>query len=424
MTFEPKIRTMTSLEKAVSEIKRRALEAGDRESTLWTFLNGRPSPMLRGSRGFGPDQDRIEVIDVFGGREPIAVNYNFINGGTNQVAFQPMVLLDSNVVAYMQEFVNSTSQANPGRRRAVLELLDWLNTVNWDYNALFYFMESAAKDERGAFYPHAVRATRDMLILHTMNVEVFQQSGRVLVDPFLLRPYQEDYQEREIDGIAKKQVDRMLSDGHEWLKALEPMHAITYAVLMKMALLNRRKGLSLLDKDECLRSYIDERIGISLGRELCLASFYFAGQVGRFVKFEKSMGMEKIRRSLMASAWDLFLLRLPEYLLARIGIPATVVAYPCTTEKALQIVGRSTHIEMISAPAGSEAHAIPILSFHPRDLEPVIGTEALETLEARGRAATLAAEKRALRGEPASPKIDPAQLVAEVENEARKELSL
>jgi hypothetical protein len=410
------------LRRACDEISRRHAETGDERSCIWVFLDHRRWSIPGSKRAFGDEANRIEIVDPFGGREPIRVNHAFVRGPA-QVAFAPTVLLDSNLVGYLQEFVNTTGEKNPGRRRAILEFLDWAYVANFDFNPLFYFMEALAKDERGAFPPHAERAQTSILRLHTADVESFWHNGTVKTDPRLLAPYQDEYGKRTLEEVAAAQARTLLADGRGWLSAANPLLDLSYAVLLKMALVNQRRGLSVLDKDAELRQFVAERIGISMGREQMLGLLHFTGQTGKFLRLEKSMGMERIRRAVMGSVWDLFLLRLPEFLLSWVQHPATLVGFPCTTEKAVQKIGRSLKLEMISDLAGQNG-PLTVLNSEPAELEGMIAPDVIDALIERDRQSRADAERAVLDASVRALRTEPAVLAREMEDEVRNELGL
>jgi len=89
---------------------------GDRESLIWSLSPVRFSRFLQGSIDVGHGKERYRIIDQFGGRQPIILNHNFLVNGVNEVFFMPTLLLDSNVMSYLHDYVTGGLPLRISRR--------------------------------------------------------------------------------------------------------------------------------------------------------------------------------------------------------------------------------------------------------------------------------------------------------------------
>src|SRR5580704_4414098 len=125
-------------DKAVEYLER----SGDRQSKFWVFKSSVPSQFLRRPFSCGPDDLRIQITDLFGGRQPILLTYEALTREI-QIPFRPTVVMDSNIVSYLHQYVGGSSSLSSEKRRAVLKFLKFVVSRKFDYNPFFYYMEAA-----------------------------------------------------------------------------------------------------------------------------------------------------------------------------------------------------------------------------------------------------------------------------------------
>jgi hypothetical protein len=93
---------------------------------------------------------------------------------------------------------------------------------------------------------------------------------------------------------------------------------------------------------------MEKELNVVMARENAIAPYYFAGQLERFIPVKKGMSsFDKARKKLKATAWDLFLLRIPELHLAMGDEEETMLSYVCTSESDLRAIGRHFTIEQV-----------------------------------------------------------------------------
>src|SRR5258706_7686904 len=118
---------------------------GDRESKVWAFRDDVPSKFLPHPFSCGSEHFRIQVVDPFASRHPLLVCHDSLSGEVT-IPFLPTVILDSNVVSYLHQYVTGGVDLDDGRRRTVKEFLTFVLTSKLNFNPFFYYMEGASRE--------------------------------------------------------------------------------------------------------------------------------------------------------------------------------------------------------------------------------------------------------------------------------------
>ncbi|MCR9399117.1 hypothetical protein, partial [Vibrio cholerae] len=119
-----------------------------------------------------------------------------------------------------------------------------------------------------------------------------------------------------------------------------------------------------------------------LGRELNLALYYFSNFAGKFISVQPNMKIDKAKKNLKSTAWDLLLLRIPEFLLAPTHLPELNTAYVVTSEEKLLSIGNMFNIESIFY-QNKYSNGSPILSFNTELFETVLSEVDLSRVQDR-----------------------------------------
>jgi hypothetical protein len=250
--------------------------------------------------------------------------------------------------------------------------VNFLIQGGFDYNPVFYLLESIGEAPDIETAEAAWRASQTMLHFHTMDEPHFLATGEVRLDPKLLTPYQERYSAKTIPEIAARQMGEILRD--EPAVHIRDMLNACRAMLLKMALIHRTTRASLREKYALLHEFSTNVMKINLVREKTLAIYYFSGRMDRFIPLQRTSNFRKFQRSMHSATWDILLLRMPEYLL-RLGKPSDpiVAAYVCTGDRALQKVAQCYKIRAVS-------DAVPMLEVNLTDLTPITGRAVLDEI--------------------------------------------
>jgi hypothetical protein len=379
-------------DKAVEYLER----SGDRQSKFWVFKSSVPSKFLRRSFSCGPDDLRIQITDLFGGRQPILLNYEALTREI-QIPFRPTVVMDSNIVSYLHQYVGGDSSLSAQKRRAVLKFLQFVVSRRFDYNPFFYYMEAAWRSAPSSLVNYATEISVSLLRLHTMQVDCFLNSGEIRVDPRLLAIYEEEYRVTGIAELASAYARSMIQPTDprmEWISKL------AYAALLKTALIHKLSKRGVHAKYEELQVFMEQTFNVALGVERLLALEYFVGKFDAFIPVQRGAGPNRVLDRLRAASWDLLLLHLPAFLLVADIRQEVLLGYVCTGDKTLNLIAKACRIDGVVAFAPDVHVPLPVMTYDISALEADLGRETAERIRAsderwqKDRASRLSADEK------------------------------
>lgn len=170
----------------------------DRTTKVW-LLSDEPSPFFSSTHDFNAGSVSISILDQFNGRKPYLLNYKFlVKREQINIKFIPTIILDSNLINLLKGYINSPNTTNE-QSRGTHEFLKFV-VERFDYNLVFYFLESAAMNGIEKAINHGNAAAATILKLHTMNEEVFLQDGRIIPDRKRVKEYAKRYGLNYIDS--------------------------------------------------------------------------------------------------------------------------------------------------------------------------------------------------------------------------------
>jgi len=350
---------------------------GDRDSRVWVFMDDVPSKFLPRPFSCGDDNFRIRIIDLFGGRHPLLVSYEALTKEEIQIPFRPTAILDSNVVSYLHQYVTGHPGLSGQRRRTVRELLRFFVGNRLDYNPFFYYMESASGGKHSSVLSHAESLSESILRLHTMDEAHFLTSGKIRTDPRILDNYRREYGVDDFRELAAAYARSMVGPTDfrmEWISKL------TYAALLKTALIHKTTKQDVPAKYEELRTFMEETLNIALGVERMLALAYFAGRFDDFVPIQRGAVPGRALSRVRSAAWDLLLLQLPAFMLVADTSGAVYLAFICTSDKALGLVAGACRIEGVIGLAPKVNVPLPIMSTDLSILEGDLGSSVVNRI--------------------------------------------
>jgi hypothetical protein len=351
--------------------------SGDEGSYAWIFPEDEPSPFLESSFEFGRDGFTIYLSDQFKGKRPILLNRDAM-AGEIQLGFRPTGILDSNLVSNLHQYVTNGPALNDHGRGIVRQFLHFMVARQIDYNPFFYFIEGAAKNDAAVLSEYATQFAASILALHTMNEDRFMSTGEVVADPGRLKSYASKYGAETIEDIAPRHAEAMIAPTDPFL---DGMMRLSYAGILKMALIEKEGPQSLTGKYSQFVQFMQESLNIAIGVERLLAIGFFAGEFSGFVPLQRGAKSERVLKRIQAAAWDLLLLRLPANLLGCSGISShkdISLGYVCTSDHVLGILGRSMTIESILATDPQNHRCLPIIGYDFSILQNKIGKERLK----------------------------------------------
>lgn len=331
---------------------------------------------------FERNKKRIGVVDQFQGKRPAILNKDFlVNGKQLQLCFVQTLILDSHVIDGLHRFVSGAGKLDDSARLVIIDFLKHVSRMRCDYSPVFYLVENFAKSPIEQFIKKSSEKLCSLLKLHCMDEEIFIESNRIELKSDAVEYYCSLYKASDLDGCAVNWVESFLATGG--LGYYENMIKVSYACLLKMVLLHfmdpKVNQENVLRKNDEFETFLCKDLKVLPARELSLALYYFSNLAGRFVNVQSNMGFDKAVKNLKATAWDLLLLRLPEFLLTPSSLPEVNTAYVVTSEEKLLSVGNMFGVESIYYP-DLESKGSPLLSFKTEVFESIISKEKLGCL--------------------------------------------
>jgi hypothetical protein len=223
-----------------------------------------------------------------------------------------------------------------------------------------------------------------------MDVQQFLQTGRVIPDPAA--------QAAQLAFSGVKSVEELISRYAEVANDALAQEATVrvdciYASLLKIALVQRQMRGDILAKYRAVRKFMERTLGIVLAGEIMLALSYFAHpqRYQRFIRpLQPEMRFTHFRHNLRASAWDLWLVNLPEQLL-NVKMPdapllsrSCYLSYVCTAEHALRDIMSPRSIAMVFQCEPEFGGIQPIIEYDMEMVGAVLGEEALDAMLIEG----------------------------------------
>jgi hypothetical protein len=268
----------------------------------------------------------------------------------------PSALLDSNVVNLLDSFIQKGKTTD-----GFSEFLNFLIKKGWDFNLMFYYFEHFAKSPLEIFKSNAIRRTESLLKLHTMNEEHFLKTGEVTPNHTEVEHYTSLSDVNSLFEVAEGRVNDFISDYKN--HPLSQMLEATEIALIKMVLIRKNELVksSPVEQYNEYNKFLHNDLGILLGREAHLALHYFCDNAGRLLGIQANTAYEKAIFIVKSTAWDLFLLRMPEILFGE-SPKEVCISYIATQEKQLQELARLYAVERIES--YSSVGILPSVSFN------------------------------------------------------------
>jgi hypothetical protein len=348
------------------------LITGDRESKVWIFRDDVPSRFLPNTFSCGTDDFRIQIVDPFGGRHPLLMCHKALSEKT-LIPFLPTVILDSNIVSYLHQFVTGRPALNEKRRRTVEEFLRFILASKLNYNPFFYYMEGVLENERLSKDSY-LEFSESILRLHAMDRQHFLSFGEIRTDPRLFDEYKQEYGVADFSEMAAHFANDMVMPTDfrmQWVSRL------TYAALMKTALIHKTSKRGITGKYEELRDFMEDTFNIALGRERIFALEYFTGRFDGAIPVQRGANFERALKHVRATARDLLLLQLPEFMLVADTTEGVYLSFIASADKALTKVARACRIDGVMAWAPKIHVPLPVVSVDLTCLKPELDAETI-----------------------------------------------
>lgn len=312
------------------------------ESFYWDISNSPyKSDFLEESMIFGINEP-IFLIDQFNGKRPIIINQEFIDKGNISFNMFPSALLDSNVINKIDGLIQHGKKTD-----GLIEFLKFLSSRQWDSSAMFYYLEHFSKSSVETFRKNAIRRTESLLTLHSMNDEIYVKTGTITPNNEAIAHYLLSSNSSSLREVAEKRVDDFIISYNK--ESLTQMIETIEIALIKMVLIRKyeMKNSSPIEQYNEFIRFLEYDLEIMLAREAHLSLHYFFDKAGRLLVIQSNTPIEKATSIIKSTAWDIFLLRMPEIMFHN-NPEEICIAYVSTQEKKLQSLAKLFTIENIA----------------------------------------------------------------------------
>lgn len=343
-------------------------------TVVWWMTDGAPvqpeSPFLPRSVVIAdPDGAQITIWDPFAGREPQRIDSETARGAEARIEFRVELMLDSQLVTYLDQFLQGSPRLSAGHRRLVMGLLRFAVSRKMSYNPAFYFLEALSR-RGGRERDYAKEAARAFLTLHTMDDEHFLDTGAIRPSPDAQATYMEELGCRSFEEAIESYAEGFAVSGEKVQYGESPTHRVRYAALLAIAAIHRQRPATGWKELQWKCAAFDDflaRLGMEMGLERLVAVRYFAGGIDALLPVQRGARIERVFSRIRAAVWDVELLYMPARVLVQRPDFGVVVAYPCTADRILGELATSVQLEMVVAPGG-EPVPVPISSLHEPEL--------------------------------------------------------
>jgi hypothetical protein len=239
-------------------------------------------------------------------------------------------------VSNLNEYVTGGTPYRSTRRGfATRLLLEKLVSLGWDYNPLFYSLETLSRNAFETTFPHALGFAETMFQLHSMDEAYFLKSGDIRPNEELVADYMERHNAKTFSELSERYIRDMATKLIPY--APTDLLQVIYACLLKAGILNCTK-ISQRRKMEQFLDFLQNQIGHWSVREAFVAGLHFRSKAGNLIPIHPNYKRD-FKAKMMASSWDIMLLRMPELFLSFGRQGETTLAYICTGDRALQELG-------------------------------------------------------------------------------------
>ena len=324
----------------------------------------------------------IGIIDQFQGKRPILLNREFVVEKKRlDLEIVQTLILDSHIVDYLHRFVTKRTP-DENSREVAIAFLKHVSKHRCDYSPIFYLSENWAKSSIARYLATSSEKLASVLKLHSMNEDKFINDGVVEYKADAVEYYCSLYERATLDECGKAWAEHFTDS--EQFSHFKELTEISYVCLLKMVLLHFVNPAlnqdNILRKHDEFSSFLINDLNVVLGRELMLSLYYFSGLTGKFIGIQPNTSYEKAIRNLKSSAWDLLLLRMPEFLLSPRNMPEMNLAYIVTSEDRLFKLGKNFNIESLFY-FNRDSHGEAILSCSMELFNGLLSNESMAFLE-------------------------------------------
>lgn len=299
-----------------------------------------PSPFLTAPLIFD-GENPIFVIDQYRGRQPTLLNKEFLTSGKLVIPMTTGVLLDSQTISSLERYVNN-QHVDPEMEA----LLHFITEKGWDISGNFYLLEHYAKADWASFEKYATQRILALLHILSMDEPTYLETKKITPNPEAVDHYLATFQVNTLEDAAASLIagtrSRFSRDN------LRSQVEFSEIAIIKMILIHRFEAptASVSEKLQIFRSFLRNQLDVTLAREEILALHYFCDLAGRLIGVQTNTRADKALNYVSSTAWDLFLIRFPEFFFEGTNTEL-YIPYIATREKKLAELASLMTLERI-----------------------------------------------------------------------------
>lgn len=312
---------------------------------------------------FVSNKEELGILDFYKGKLPAILNKEFLKSGKLDVYHYVTIILDSNVLNALNQYVNSYDKMNDDRKKVIESFLEYTSKIKCDYTPIFYLFENKYKSSKEVFLSTSSIKLTSLLKLHTMDPLIFEKSK--IIEPMqeALMHYFKLYNSNSIEECGEKWANKLYNyKTNEYSKLVD----FSYVCILKIVLIHymnpKINSINIKNKYYEFSKFMLSKLGIYLGRENILSLYYFVGLAGKFISIQPNTKYENAIDNLKSTSWDLSLLKLPEILMNPHSMPEINTSFIATFEKKLFDFGQLFNIDKIIY-TKKNYYPIPKISF-------------------------------------------------------------
>jgi hypothetical protein len=201
--------------------------------SFWTYLPDKQS-FLSHPDAFGNDDFSLSMIDPFRGNQPLLLNNETVAAHKWEISYQPQIILDSQILNYVDWYINAPSKL-PGHRLVIVRrLLQYLASNKYFYSPFFYYFESMSNGSNES----QLRLTFELIArMHCMGTEAMLRDGSLSFDDGRFSELKSAFTATTFDDL----VDSVMTSAREFsdimgeqIKILSVNNILPFALICAM----------------------------------------------------------------------------------------------------------------------------------------------------------------------------------------------
>ena len=286
------------------------------------------------------------------GITPIIWNKFALSIDKYPVYIKPILLLDSNVMSAVHDFVTNKINMSKDRYESVNLLIKFIIKMKYDITGAFYCLEAIYKSNVNRKF-YILECLKTIFTLQTIDENIFEETGEIKSNP---KKVKEELDFHNVDTLEKQSELIYKSFEKAYLnQEIDILLNITYVSLLKISIINY-KNKPPFDKYLETFTFFKDDLGIIGANELTFALLYYYN-TDNYKKFlpplQKRLNFDNLINKINSSTWDLLLLRLPPLFIDSekdINYEKSAIVikhFICTAENALKDLFSVQKIETI-----------------------------------------------------------------------------